>query len=165
VAIAEALEDERRTEAQYARFLREFGEISPFSRTVRAEARHAEFLEELLKSRSLPVPAAEDSARTEAAANLKDACATSVVAEKQNVAIYDRLLAAGPLPDDVKRVFEHNRWASQEHHLPAFERCAGAAGHAAGRGACGRGRGPGGGRGCCGGGRDTGAATTNGSAK
>ena len=56
------------------------------------------------------------------------------------------LLAAGPLPDDVKRVFDHNRVASLDHHKPAFERCAGVAtalgtGRGAGRGAHGCGHG------------------------
>jgi hypothetical protein len=119
------------------------------------------------------VPAADASVQTEVAATVKDACAASIVAEKKNVAIYDRLLAAGPLPDDVKRVFEHNRWASQEHHLPAFERCAGVAVAAnvagtggCGGGACGRGRGPGAGRGCGGGcGRGCGAGAADGSTK
>ena len=52
------------------------------------------------------------------------------------MALYDRLLAAGPLPDDVKQVFDHNRMASLDHHKPAFERCAGVAtAQGAGRGA------------------------------
>jgi hypothetical protein len=64
--------------------------------------------------------------------------------EVRNVALYDRLLAVGSLPDDVRRAFEQNRAASLEHHKPAFERCAGGVG-APGRGATASGRG---GRGC-----------------
>ena len=58
---------------------------------------------------------------------MKEACAAAVAFETTNVALYDRLLAAGPLPDDVKRAFDHNRMASLDHHKPAFERCAGVA--------------------------------------
>jgi len=58
------------------------------------------------------------------------------------VALYDRLLAKGSLPDDVKRAFDHNRMASLDHHKPAFERCAGVGS------AQGQGRGAGHGHGC-----------------
>ena len=94
----------------------------------------------------MPVPAAGPQAP--AFATVKEACAAPVEFETQNVALYDRLLAAEPLPEDVKGVFDHNRVASLDRHKPAFERCAGlatahgAAGHPAGRGA-----GGGGGRG------------------
>ena len=47
-----------------------------------------------------------------------------VVAERENIAIYDRLLPLD-LPVDVRQVFENNRAASLFNHLPAFERCAG----------------------------------------
>ena len=60
------------------------------------------------------------------------------------MALYDRLTAAGPLPDDVKEAFDHNRMASLDHHKPAFERCAGLA--TAQEGGRGAGRGHGGGR-------------------
>ena len=43
-------------------------------------------------------------------------------AEVENAEIYDRYLDL-PLPADVRTVFENNRDASIERHLPAFERC------------------------------------------
>jgi hypothetical protein len=80
---------------------------------------------------------------------VKEACAAAVEFEMKNVALYDRLIAAGSLPADVKEAFDHNRTASLDHHEPAFERCAGlATAQRAGRGG---GRGHGGGwwrRGC-----------------
>jgi hypothetical protein len=146
-AIAEALADERRGEAFYARVLKDHGEVRPFTNIVRAEARHAGFLADLLQARGLAVPEAGTLAAP-AHASVKEACTAAVVFETTNVALYDRLLAAGPLPDDVKRAFDHNRMASLEHHTPAFERCASgsAAPDAAGagwhRGHSGRGHGP-----------------------
>jgi hypothetical protein len=151
-AITEALQDEYRGEAVYARALEDLGEVRPFSNVVHAEQRHAAFLEELLTSRGIPVP---DNrwARAEVPghASRQEACAAAVEFEVGNVALYDRLLATDSLPEDVRLVFEHNRMASLERHQPAFERCAGTAGGTA-RGAAvggrdGRGRGRGHGRG------------------
>ena len=141
-AIEEALQDERRGEAVYARVLKDHGEVRPFSNIVRAERRHAEFLESLLTARGLPVAAPPAGVEAPGYAGVKEACAAAVELETTNVALYDRLIAAGPLPDDVKQVFEHNRMASADHHKPAFERCAGVAS------AQGPGRGAGHGHGC-----------------
>ena len=161
-AVEEALRDELRGEAIYSRVLKDHGDVRPFSNVVRAERRHASFLEDLLKARGLVVPARPAGTEAPAYASVKDACAAAVEFEATNVALYDRLLAAGPLPDDVKQAFDHNRMASLDHHKPAFERCAGvAAAHGAGRGAgrgahsgegCGHGRGHGQGHGRRGGG-------------
>ena len=143
-AIDEALQDEYQGEAIYARVLKDHGELRPFSRVVHAEQRHAAFLEELLTGRGLAVPENRwAGADVPSYASVTDACLAAVEFEVRNVALYDRLLAAGSLPDDVRRAFEHNRRASLEHHKPAFERCAGWAGAPA-RGATASGRGGGG---------------------
>jgi len=140
--IEEALQDEWQGEAAYARVLKDHGDVRPFSNIVRAEGKHAAFLEELLKARGLAVPENRwAKADVPASASVKEACAAALEFETRNVALYDRLRGAGPLPDDVKQVFDHNRVASLEHHKPAFERCSGAASARAGRG---------GGHGCCG---------------
>jgi hypothetical protein len=141
-AIGEALEDERRGEAMYARVLKDHGERRPFSNVVRAERRHASLLQELLEARGLAVP---PSTPPEAPryATVAEARSAAVEYETRNAALYDRLLAAGPLPQDVKQVFDHNRAASLDRHRPAFERRAGlGAARGAGRGA-GRGFGAG----------------------
>ncbi len=172
-AIEEALCDERRSEAIYARVLKDHGDVRPFWNVVRAERRHATFLEDLLMDRGLAVPASPDETGIPGYPSVKEACAAAVALETTNVALYDRLLAAGPLPDDVRRAFDHNRVASLDRHKPAFERCAGVAtaqpggrdrghgarhgaGHGGGCGpACGQGCRAGGGGGCghCGHGR------------
>jgi len=142
-AVEEALQDELRGEAMYARVLKDHGDVRPFSNVIRAERRHADFLEGLLKARGLTVPAHPAGAEAPAFASVREACAAAVEFETANVALYDRLLAAGTVPNDVKETFEHNRMASLDHHKPAFERCSGVA---TARGA-GRGAGRGGGRG------------------
>ncbi len=126
-AVQEALLDERHTEDVYAAVVHAHGEVRPFSNAVHAEARHAAFLERVLAARGVAVPPRALAPAQPAPASLTQACAAAVASERHNVALYDRLLAGGSLPEDVRRAFDHNRWASLEHHLPAFERCRGAA--------------------------------------
>ena len=57
-AVEEALQDELRGEAMYGRVLKDHGDVRPFSNVVRAERRHAAFLEDLLKARGLDRPRA-----------------------------------------------------------------------------------------------------------
>jgi len=46
----------------------------------------------------------------------------SIVAEQENREMYDRFLAFIEEPD-IRMVLERLRDASQQNHLPAFERC------------------------------------------
>jgi hypothetical protein len=68
-------------------------------------------------------------------ANLQEACAAGVAAEIENGALYERLLASTQHPD-ILTVFRNLQEASQQRHLPAFQRCVE-------RGASGGGRGGG----------------------
>jgi len=127
-AVEEALQDEYRGEAMYSSVLKAYGDLRPFSNVVRAERQHATFLEDLLKARDLAVPRRREAVvEAPGFASVQGACRAAVEFETRNAALYDRLIAAGPLPDDVKQVFDHNRMASRDHHKPAFERCAGVA--------------------------------------
>jgi hypothetical protein len=147
--IAEALQDEYHGEALYGRVLKELGDVRPFANVVHAEGRHAALLEGLLESRDRAVPAnAWTDAELPTFASRAEACAAAVEFEVSNVALYDRLLADDALPEDVRQVFEHNRMASQEHHKPAFERCA-AGGGGPGRGEASARKGEGCGQGQC----------------
>lgn len=138
-AIVEALQDEYQGESIYARVLGDHGEIRPFSRVVHAEQRHAGLLEDLLTARGLGVPESRwAQGDVPSYASVKDACVAAVDFEVRNVALYDRLLTIGPLPEDIRHTFEHNRTASLEHHKPAFERCAGRGGTPGGGTAVGR---------------------------
>jgi len=63
--------------------------------------------------------AACDSDSTALAPEMED---EAVLAEIENIEIYDLNLALS-LPADVRTVFENNRAASLDKHLPAFEQC------------------------------------------
>jgi len=63
----------------------------------------------------------------------KEACAAGVSAEIDNAKIYDWFLTFVK-EQDIVDTFKRLRNASQDNHLPAFQRCAGGTGQGQGRG-------------------------------
>jgi len=143
-ALKEALDDEYRSFATYDQVLADFGEVRPFSNIREAESRHIEALCGLFARYGLPVPENPWTGKVERYASLQAACEAGVAAEIANAEIYERLLKATERPD-ILSVFRNLRDASQQRHLPAFERCAqgssGGGGHRRGAGRAMRGRG------------------------
>lgn len=121
-ALLEALDDEYRAWATYDQVIADFGEMQPFSNICEAEARHIEALRTLFLHYGLAVPANPWSGKVTRYANLPAACAAGVAAEIENAALYERLLASTQRPD-ILTVFRNLQAASQERHLPAFQRC------------------------------------------
>lgn len=118
--IEAALVDEWKAEAAYSAFSAKLG--SPFPRLERAEARHADLLVQLLSAHGQAAPSRPE-AKVPEAATAAEACAIALKGEKENVALYDKLLAASP-PEDVGCVYKHLRALSADRHIPALERCA-----------------------------------------
>ena len=77
----------------------------------------------LLEGYGLEVPANEWQAEVPSFDTLGEACAAGVQAEVDNAGLYDQLFSMAENPDLI-RVFTTLQSASQEQHLPAFERCA-----------------------------------------
>jgi len=121
-AMTAGLQDEYRAAAVYESVLGQFGDVLPFSNIVIAERQHAASIAALFIARGLAVPAPTTIGALPSLGTVRDACDLGATAEVENVALYDDLLALD-LPFDVQRVFEANRLASLEKHLPAFERC------------------------------------------
>ncbi|MFA5924656.1 MAG: DUF2202 domain-containing protein [Methylococcaceae bacterium] len=143
-ALKEVLDDEYRSLAIYDQVLADFGEVRPFSNIREAESRHIEALCVLFARYGLPVPENPWTGKVDRYASLQAACEAGVTAEIANAEIYERLLQATERPD-ILTVFRNLRDASQQRHLPAFERCAqgssGGGGHGRGAGRAMRGRG------------------------
>lgn len=116
------LQDEYRAAAAYEAVLTVFGNVLPFSNIVQAERQHAGSIAALFTARGLSVPVRESAPTLPVLASVAEACDLGAAAEVDNVALYDRMLGMS-LPADVRRVFEANRRASLEKHLPAFTRC------------------------------------------
>ena len=122
-ALAAALDDEYKSHETYRRVIADFGPVRPFINIVEAEARHIAALLALFKKYAMAPPANRWAGQAPRFADVHAACVAGVQGEIDNVALYDGLLQATQRTD-VLQVFHALRSASQDRHLPAFQRCA-----------------------------------------
>ena len=138
-ALLEALDDEYKAWATYDQVLADFGPVRPFVNVIEAEARHISALAQLFERYKIAMPRNPWPGKVPRYSSLKDACEAGVRGEIENDALYRRLLPA-VRHTDIRAVFERLRAASQNRHLPAFQRCASRPGGGPGRGGSGEGR-------------------------
>jgi hypothetical protein len=127
-ALGSALQDERHAEAFYATVIAKFGEARPFSKIIKAEQQHEAMLIGLYETYGIAVPengyvtgVLEAPAAPE---TLVDACRIGVEAEIANRDLYaGNILPTVAAYPDITQVMQRLRDASEENHLPAFERC------------------------------------------
>lgn len=123
VVLRRAVEEERGAEATYRNVIATLGASAPFTNIADSEARHVAALEQLATKHGVDIsdiaPAGATSPSTKPAA-----CAMGVAAERADIALYDELLPQVTAYPDVTQVLQNLRAASQDQHLPAFERCA-----------------------------------------
>lgn len=122
-ALFEALQDEYKARATYRAILNRFGSVRPFINILESEERHIQALLPLFNRYGIPVPEDNWSAQVEVPDSLAQACEGGVQAEIENGAMYERLLAMTAVYPDVQQVFRQLQRASQQNHLPAFQRC------------------------------------------
>jgi hypothetical protein len=122
-ALNEALDDEYLAWATYDQVIADFGEAPPFSNIREAEARHIEALCTLFARYGLPVPENPWPGKVTRFGSRQAACEAGVIAEIANGEMYERLLGSIQRPD-ILTVLRSLQEASQERHLPAFQRCA-----------------------------------------
>ncbi len=123
-ALIEALNDEYKARATYTAVISKFGEIRPFINIIHSEERHIQALLSLFRKYEIPIPVDNWADIVKAPASVLEACQTGVSGEIENREMYQKLLAITPEYPDVQRVFLNLQRASQENHLPAFQRCA-----------------------------------------
>ena len=121
-AITAAFDDEYRARATYRAVLDEYGDVRPFVNIVESEGRHIQALERLCESYEVKVPPDPWPSRVSAPESLEAACEAAVEGERENVALYARLMAAASGRADVEATFQRLLSASQQNHLPAFAR-------------------------------------------
>jgi histidinol-phosphate aminotransferase len=137
-ALHDALDDEYHAWATYDRVIADFGPVRPFTNIREAEARHIGALAVLFDRFGLALPENPWPGKVPRFATLRQACEAGVAGEIANAALYERLLAATQRPE-ILVVLHRLQQASQQRHLPAFQRCVERGGQpGAGRG-CGRG--------------------------
>lgn len=123
-ALNEALQDEYKARATYYLVLEKFGQVRPFINIVQSEERHIQALTSLFHKYNLPIPVDQWPSQVKAPNSLVEACQNGVQGEIENREMYERLLMLTQDYPDVQRVFFNLQRASQENHLPAFQRCA-----------------------------------------
>jgi hypothetical protein len=121
--LVRALTHEHQTKATYDDVVARLGDVAPFSAVAPAEAQHIAELEAVARARGVDVSGITATA-SPAASTLAEACQVGVQWEEATVALYDELLPQVAAHPDVEYVFTNLRSASQDRHLPAFERCA-----------------------------------------
>lgn len=125
-ALAAALEDEYKAFATYQSVMEKFGAIRPFVMISRAEEQHIAALKALHDKYGIAVPENSYLGKVSSPESVSAACQTGIDAEIANAALYDdRLLPVVSTYPDIVRVFTNLRNASEDRHLPAFERCRG----------------------------------------
>jgi len=151
-AVLAALDDEYKAQSLYKAILAMHGDVRPFSNIINAEKHHSEMLIDLLQTYGQAVPENPyengTKPKLQAPATLLEACQIGITAEIENVALYDDTLLPAVLNyTDITDVMTRLRNASQDRHLPAFQRCVSRGGTMGQGGGKGHGKGNGRGRG------------------
>jgi rhodanese-related sulfurtransferase len=119
-----ALLDEYKARNFYRNVISKFGQVKPFINIIKAEEKHIASLLSLYQTYNLK-PALEPVTEAVQLDSVPAACATGVQAEIDNAALYrNTLLPQVAGYSDVTSVFTNLMNASQDNHLPAFQRCA-----------------------------------------
>ena len=98
------------------------GPIVPFVNIRQAEDSHVRALAVLFGQYGLAVPTDPWAGAIEVPNTSQESCQLGVVAELENIAMYDGFFTY-VTESDVLDVFNRLRSASLEQHLPAFELC------------------------------------------
>lgn len=119
-----ALNDEYLALAIYEQVNKDFDNPRPFINIQQAEAKHAQRLKELFVNYKLNVPENPWIGKAPKFKSVAEACQAGVEAEIVNKELYDKLFKS-TVREDILIVYKALQRASEENHLPAFERCGG----------------------------------------
>lgn len=119
-ALDTAYKDEYEAFVRYQSAIQLFGDRRPFQNLVGAEKRHMDELAQLYASFGWSPPQITLPLMT--FSSVQEACRVSLIAEQENVELYDRLLQDRVEPA-VRATFLRLRDASAERHIPALTRC------------------------------------------
>jgi len=123
-ALSLAINDEYKARATYKKVIEKFGEVRPFSNIINSEENHISALKSLYNKYDLDIPTDEWYDKVPEFDSVEDACEAGVHAEVENAALYDELFSKVD-NQDIIAVFTSLRDASENSHLPAFEKCGG----------------------------------------
>ena len=115
-----AIQDEYLARQEYESIMKTFGDVRPFSNIIRAEEAHISMLKEIYQVYRFDTPADTAIDHVVIPNSIEEAIQVGVIAEINNIAMYDAFLKAD-LPDDIRDTFVALREASVKHQA-AFER-------------------------------------------
>lgn len=123
-ALDEAINDEYKALSTYEAVIAKFGSVRPFSMIKGAEEQHIASLKAIYDKYGLEVPENTWPSKVTVPTTLQEACQVGVDAEIANAALYeDELLPVVGEYEDIVAVFTNLMNASEQKHLPAFDRC------------------------------------------
>lgn len=123
-ALRSALDDEYKALATYEAVMAKVGSVRPFVMIARAEEQHISSLKALFDKYGIEIPSNPYMGKVSVPGTLSASCQAGVDAEIANASLYKgKLLPAVKDYADITGVFTNLMNASQERHLPAFDRC------------------------------------------
>ncbi len=123
-ALDDAINDEYKALSTYDAVLKRFGQVRPFSMIIGAEEQHIALLKAIYDKYGLIPPKNTLLGNVKAPSTLKEACQIGVDAEIANASLYkDKLIPIVTGYDDITSVFVTLMNASEQKHLPAFDKC------------------------------------------
>ncbi len=123
-ALDMAIDDEYKALSTYEAVLAKNGQVRPFSMIKGAEEQHIASLKAIYDKYGLVPPQNKWLGTITVPDTLQQSCQTGVEAEIANAALYkDKLLPVVAEYEDIVVVFTKLMNASEQKHLPAFDRC------------------------------------------
>lgn len=123
-ALDEAINDEYKALSTYEAVMVKLGAVRPFSMIKGAEEQHIASLKAVYDKYGLSVPKNTWGTKITTPATLQEACQIGVDAEIANAKLYkEQLMPMVEDYEDIVGVFTNLMNASEQKHLPAFERC------------------------------------------
>ena len=116
-----ALQDEYTARAEYEYIMSIYGVQNPYENIMKSEETHIEMLLPLYETYGITLLEDTSSDHLFAFSSIEETYEIGVIAEINNIAMYNLFLGQDDLPEDVEEVFIYLRDAS-ENHLDAFQR-------------------------------------------
>ena len=110
--------------ATYDAILKKYGNVEPYATVLGSEQRHINALTRQLQRYGVTVPANPYLGKITLAADLKAIASDEAQGERDNVAMYDKLMPQANGDAQLQRVFTNLRGASRDIHLVLFKKAA-----------------------------------------
>ncbi len=114
--------DEYHAYEVYKKVIEKFGNVNPFANIIVAEQNHINATLAFLQKYNIEPPVNDWADKIEIPDSLVECCEVGVIAEIDNIKMYDNLLSYTQ-QEDIKEMFFRLQAASFNNHLPAFRSC------------------------------------------